>query len=418
MDDQFETFAQKMCEYNAAKFTLPYMREHGAVQSYRAAVVSKDAATRTMVIQRPFDQQITLPYAPSADILQAGDECLVLVFGESSNAIVVSDGALRSFGGGIVRPNILDNWYFVGGGSQQGGGQFPINQRGETSYGGTTNIVSVDRWVLRQDGQSTITASVLSDGLHISGSGSGLRSMLHSMENKSMYAGATVTVSALVKDVTVSASNAAYISIWSGNGRQLMSRAYGAGAYITADGLISKTYTIDADILSSYTHLNFGVAIRSGDYSASFTIVAMKFELGDTQTLAHLENGVWVLNELPNYQEQLARCQRHLYIMNTYGATDARFAMGQTMTSTTADFLIEPPVPMRTVPTLTTSGSLAVIRASNSYTATYAIDSAGSTNDRILVVATKDSSTWTTSNPCQLKADNDATSRLIFSAEL
>lgn len=30
-----------------------------------------------------------------------------------------------------IRRNLLDNWYFVGGGSQQGGGQFPINQRGK-----------------------------------------------------------------------------------------------------------------------------------------------------------------------------------------------------------------------------------------------------------------------------------------------
>lgn len=41
--------------------------------------------------------------------------------------------ALRNIGGRPNR-NLLDNWYFVGGGSQQGGGQFPINQRGETSY--------------------------------------------------------------------------------------------------------------------------------------------------------------------------------------------------------------------------------------------------------------------------------------------
>lgn len=42
--------------------------------------------------------------------------------------------------------NLLDNWYFVGGGSQQGGGQFPINQRGQTSY--TTYQTTIDRWTL------------------------------------------------------------------------------------------------------------------------------------------------------------------------------------------------------------------------------------------------------------------------------
>ena len=413
MDDQFETFAQKMCEYNAAKFTLPYMREHGAVQSYRAAVVSKNAAAGTMVIQRPFDQQITLPYAPSADILQAGDECLVLVFGESSNAIIVSDGALRSFGGGIVRPNILDNWYFVGGGSQQGGGQFPINQRGKTSY---SYGYTVDRLYNRS---SNVQTDVATDGIKFTNltDPANTKNMFinEALECRDRILGQTVTLSVLVAEVSNSAE--ARIQISNANAVNLNTDNLGSSQWFTSPGLYSVTVTIPNTVTYSYIHAT--MLLRDTSAKNSYIVVkAWKLELGDTQTLAHLENGEWVLNELPNYQEQLARCQRHLYIMNTYGATDARFAMGQTMTGTTADFLIEPPVPMRTVPTLTTSGSLAVIRASNSYTATYAIDSTGSTNDRILVVATRDSSTWTTSNPCQLKADNDATSRLIFSAEL
>ena len=39
--------------------------------------------------------------------------------------------------------NLLDNWYFVGGGMT---GKFPVNQRGLTSYGPTTaNYNSIDR---------------------------------------------------------------------------------------------------------------------------------------------------------------------------------------------------------------------------------------------------------------------------------
>lgn len=42
------------------------------------------------------------------------------------------------------------------------------------------------------------------------------------------------------------------------------------------------------------------------------TIVAVKLELGTTQTLTHQdENGVWQLNEIPDYGEQLRRCQRY-----------------------------------------------------------------------------------------------------------
>lgn len=38
-------------------------------------------------------------------------------------------------------------------------------------------------------------------------------------------------------------------------------------------------------------------------------MIAAKLELGDTQTLAHKENGVWVLNEIPDFGEQLRRCE-------------------------------------------------------------------------------------------------------------
>ena len=54
--------------------------------------------------------------------------------------------ALRNLGGRPSR-NLLDNWYFAGGGSQQGDGQFPINQRGQTSYT-ASNANCIDRWKL------------------------------------------------------------------------------------------------------------------------------------------------------------------------------------------------------------------------------------------------------------------------------
>ena len=50
--------------------------------------------------------------------------------------------------------NLLDNAYFVGGGSQLGDGVFPINQRGLTSYTGGAGI---DRW--SSDSTITLTAS-------------------------------------------------------------------------------------------------------------------------------------------------------------------------------------------------------------------------------------------------------------------
>ena len=53
------------------------------------------------------------------------------------------------------------------------------------------------------------------------------------------------------------------------------------------------------------------------------TIKAVKLELGAQQTLAHQENGVWVLNEIPDYGEQLRRCQRYFQVIQQYSAYPA-----------------------------------------------------------------------------------------------
>ena len=56
---------------------------------------------------------------------------------------IASDGNDNFTSTGSNR-NLLDNWYFVGGGSQLGDGVFPINQRGQSTYtGGGTQL---DRW--------------------------------------------------------------------------------------------------------------------------------------------------------------------------------------------------------------------------------------------------------------------------------
>lgn len=46
---------------------------------------------------------------------------------------------------------------------------------------------------------------------------------------------------------------------------------------------------------------------------ANEKIRAVGLELGPQQTLAHQENGVWVLNEIPKFGDQLAECQRYCY---------------------------------------------------------------------------------------------------------
>ena len=70
---------------------------------------------------------------------------------------------------------------------------------------------------------------------------------------------------------------------------------------LTSDGVTDVTPVYD-DEAKTFTVTAQGKTIR-----------AVKLELGTQQTLAHQENGVWVLNEIPNYVEQLRRCQRFYY---------------------------------------------------------------------------------------------------------
>lgn len=109
----FERFARAVCEYAVKNFFIPYLREHGVIQSYRAEVVSKDTGTKTMVVQRPFDRPVTLPYSNSASDLTTGDQCIVLSLGDSTNSVVFADGKMdvSSSGGGAPK----NMWYGTSG---------------------------------------------------------------------------------------------------------------------------------------------------------------------------------------------------------------------------------------------------------------------------------------------------------------
>ena len=190
-------------------------------------------------------------------------------------AVSTTDSTLIS---GAVKyrtnPNLLDNWYFGN----------PVNQRGQTEYtaGG---VYTLDRWWAQHD----TTLSIVDGGIKIGGKWDVQQYFETTLPN------ATYTLSLLYKDRTGSDP----LRLLIGN---------------RTDGDLAQTESKDASGILSVTFstaksnkANFGF-IGSTDNSA--TIIAIKLELGDTQTLAHKENGVWVLNEIPDFGEQLRRCQR------------------------------------------------------------------------------------------------------------
>ena len=176
--------------------------------------------------------------------------------------------------------NLLRNWYFVGGGT--GRGVFPVNQRGQSSYSGATSVF--DGWTADANtsitfGSAGITVSLLS----------GSSTNIYQRAGKAPL-GQSITMSILTGNGLVTVSGVMPSTLPSNNQTVLT-----VGA--SADGYRFRLYLQPAGTMY--------VEFRA--YTTQ-TWVAAKLELGTEQTLAHQENGVWVLNEIPDYEYELYRC--------------------------------------------------------------------------------------------------------------
>lgn len=245
-----------------------------------------------------------------------------------------------------VRPNLLDNWYFVGGGSQLGYGTFPINQRGQTTYSG--NGVAIDRWP--GDGS---TKELSADGIKSTRTGSNTWIFYQSVG--AYLAGKTVTLSALV--LAYSGTVRMQITWFEGSAQKQLYNQ------ITATGIVSVTATLPANAV------NVHAIVWAGEVGAYAKLSAIKLEIGSTQTLAHQKNGAWVLNEIPNYSEELTKCRRYYRRYVSAGVYD--YCLNGCLTSGKAHLLVGLPDGTQMVkrsPTATISGSV-VVRGVNGYIA-------------------------------------------------
>lgn len=194
--------------------------------------------------------------------------------------------------GTIYRDNLLDNWFFAGGGSQLGHGIFPINQRGQALYtsAGTDSYI-FDRWFIRN-----ATVELVSDGINIRWSGDGTEARFQQKLADKKLAGNQFTATILFADGTIKTGSSI--------------QASSAG--------VTTTYMSDSDDSLTATTQNDGSVVFS--YTTKRTsnnvVKAIKFEPGLVQTLARLYNNAWLLNDVPNYQEELTKCMAYLYIIN------------------------------------------------------------------------------------------------------
>lgn len=231
----------------------------------------------------------------------------------------------------ITNPNLLDNWYFGNPVNQRDGYYIPagikyntlswtevgttdkaypiigyIGQDPLITVNGTNYIVgksvqvpgycaagyTVDRWRTGFDGTFTVNVSDAGVSL-VSGNDGSWKNFFETIETSKLIVGRTYTFSFLAED--------------NGGVRQVYISDYGS-VFDGDKGL----YTITFVAKETTRNQDFGIQTNVGKTSIP---LAAKLELGDTQTLAHQDSsGNWILNEIPDFGEQLRRCQRYAFL--------------------------------------------------------------------------------------------------------
>lgn len=329
-------------------------------------------------------------------------------------------------------PNLLDNWYFgnpvnqrngrivpagtpyfVPGSSTQAGvlsspatvigylnsgGKYPqVKVGGETyitpigtdipGYVGTG--YAIDRWIRRELSE---TATLNEGYVSITGHGGNFDQML----------GDDILKYLRGKEVTLSILARGNVAIIAEDFTNSSSAAYLQSETFT---VVSKTITVRSDADRFVYHIQ----PQDGN---SVDIVAVGLELGSQQTLAHQENGVWVLNEIPDYGEQLRRCQRYYQRLKASSGY-MRFGISQPYTDTAAGVFIPLQGEMRTAPTMSSGGNFALFAGSAFHGVNLSLDTTSPYN-----VTLKATGTGLPGISAQLLANADTNAYIEFSADL
>ena len=86
-EQEMKAFADALWDY-----FFPKIKEYlsDGVFYYQATVTAAPSNGQ-IIVRRPFDEVVTLPYANNASTLQVGDSCTVLVFGDFNNQLVIGN---------------------------------------------------------------------------------------------------------------------------------------------------------------------------------------------------------------------------------------------------------------------------------------------------------------------------------------
>lgn len=208
-------------------------------------------------------------------------------------------------------PNLLDNYCF------QIWQQYPNG-----SYSGVPNGSYVpDRWIITSSNGHIISNLIkaTSYGGIKNSNGPNCR-ITQRLENAAQYNGMTLTLSVLKNT-----------------------------------GL--HTFTKVVSGWADTTDIFAGFSAATAWLNAGETIIAVKLEIGPTQTLAHREGDKWVLNEIPDYGEQLRRCQRY-FVRLGFADQYCTVGLGLARDGNYISIPLTVPEDLRTLPAVTISGQI------------------------------------------------------------
>lgn len=233
--------------------------------------------------------------------------------------------------GTFVRPNLLDNWYF---------GR-PVDQRGGYVVPGGTQIYADSALTDTSPGVTTAWRKVeyvnSTYCIYRGTGGTGLYYVKTADVVRGYTGGYSIDRWRLLNNnVLVIANNAIELTFVDNNyiiweqfesipkGIYSLSLLFADGAFVTWSGVVDVSQAGFEAGTARYKNWNIAIyhdkTVRItciGSSGDKITILAAKLELGPTQTLAHQDAaGNWVLNEVPEYGEQLRRCQRYCFVTN------------------------------------------------------------------------------------------------------
>lgn len=209
--------------------------------------------------------------------------------------------------------NLLINWYFFK----------PVNQQGLTAY--QVRGYTIDMW---RTWTATTRVSLSKEGVLVDCTNADADGIYQYFEDgESLLVGKIVTISVLTKEYGL--INKSGI-LTSGSSSIIQTTEFGDIALFHS---LAKT-----------PPFFFRISVNAGK---AVTVIAAKLEFGSSQTLAHKEGSKWVLNEIPDYATELAKCQRCQVPIKGWVAYPATW-----VDTNEVNCLIPTPAQMRTAPAL------------------------------------------------------------------